>query len=191
MATPGLIGGLVITLFGILNCYFGYAWFRVLLGVWGFFLGGALGLGLASEAAPIVVLAAGLIGAVVGTLLIYFLFRIGVFLIGAVLGYTLSTTLLAALGFGGDVFVYGLAGAAVFGVLALLANRVFVIFITAFSGASTIVTGVTLILDSERVIQAFTQRQPFNDTPALVGVFWVLLAVSGIVIQYRAVREAS
>ena len=189
MGAPGLIGGLLITLFGILNCYFGYAWFRVLLGIWGFFLGGSLGLTLASDAAPILVLVAGLVGAVVGTLLIYFLFRIGVLLIGAVLGYTLTTTLLAALGFGGNVFVYGLAGAAVFGVLALLANRFFVILITAFSGASTIITGVTLMMDGERVIRAFSEREAFNDTPALVGVFWLLLALSGIVIQYRAVRE--
>lgn len=188
MTGSGLFGGVLITLFGLVNCFFGYLYFRVLLGIWGFFLGGALGLTLASEAAPIVVLIAGGLGAVGGALLIYFLFRVALFIVGAILGYALTLALLAALGRADNVFALALVGALIFGLAALLINRAFIIVITAFSGASTILTGVTLILDGERILRVFNERlltPAFQDTPVLVGLFWMLLALAGILAQYR------
>jgi hypothetical protein len=192
MAGSGIFGGILIILFGIVNCFFGYIYFRLLLGVWGFFMGGALGLSLASDAAPVVVLAAGLIGAVLGALLIYLLFRVGVLIIGALLGYALTAALLATLGVGENIFLLALAGAAIFAVLALVLNRVFIVVLTAFSGASAIVTGVSLLLNAERITTAFAERRfdpVLNDTPLIVGIFWLLLAVAGIVIQYRSLGD--
>lgn len=186
MTGSGLFGGVLITLFGIVNCFFGYLYFRVLLGIWGFFLGGALGLSLASEAAPIVILVAGAVGAFLGAFLIYTLFRVGLFIVAAALGYGLTLALLPALGRGDNGSA--LVGALVFGLAALLLNRPFIIVITAFSGASTIITGAALILDSERVMRVFNERQllpAFQDTPVLVGLFWMLLALAGILAQLR------
>jgi hypothetical protein len=192
MAGSGIFGGILIILFGIVNCFFGYVYFRLLLGVWGFFMGGALGISLASDGAPIVVLAAGLIGAIIGALLIYLLFRVGVLLIGALLGYALTAALLAALGINENIFVLSLGGAATFALLALFMNRVFIIVLTAFSGASAIITGVSLLLDAERITRAFAERRfaPVSaETPLIVGVFWLLLAVAGIIIQYRSLDD--
>ncbi len=62
----------------------------------------------------------------------------------------------------------------------------------AFSGASAIITGVSLLLDAERITTAFTERRfapVFEETPLVVGVFWLLLAVTGIFIQYRALDD--
>ena len=185
MATPAVIGGLVIILFGALNCYLGYKWFRVLLGIWGFIFGGGLGMTLMAQAPPLFVLVAGMIGAAAGTFLIYFLFRMGIFLIGAVLGYMLATALFASFGTGENALLYGLVGAAIFGGLALLLKRYFVIVITAFLGASTIVTGLTLIAEGERIMQTINEEQvALRDAPTTVGAVWLLFAVSGILIQY-------
>ena len=194
MIGAGLIGGMVITLFGILNCFFGYRWFRVLLAIWGFFLGGALGMSLVAQGAPLVILIVGFISAILGAIAITLLFRVAVFLVGAVLGYSLTLALLTTLGVSGNVLLWALLGAAIFGAVALLLNRYFVVIITAFSGASTILTGVTLILTGEQVIEAFRQREALqaavDNPPALVGVIWLLLALAGIIIQYRGLRDA-
>ena len=192
MAGSGIFGGILIILFGIVNCFFGYVYFRLLLGVWGFIMGGVLGISLASDGAPVVVLAAGLIGAVLGAVLIYLLFRVGVLIIGALLGYVLTAALLAQLGFSENIFLLALVGAVIFGILALVINRVFIIVLTAFSGASAIITGVSLLMNAERVTQAFAERRfdpVFADTPLIVGVFWLLLAVAGIFIQYRSLGD--
>ncbi len=193
MAGSGIFGGILIILFGIVNCFFGFVYFRLLLGVWGFIMGGVLGISLASDGAPIVVLAAGLIGAVLGALLIYLLFRVGVLIIGALLGYTLTAALLAQLGFSENLFLLALIGAAIFAILALVLNRVFIVVLTAFSGASAILTGVSLLMNAEQVTQAFTERRfdpMLADTPLIVGIFWLLLAVAGIFIQYRSLDDA-
>jgi hypothetical protein len=189
MAGSGMFGGILIILFGVVNCFFGYVYFRLLLGIWGFFMGGALGLSLASDGSPVVVLAAGIIGAVLGALLIYLLFRVGVLIVGALLGYELTAALLAALGVNENILLLALAGAVIFGILALVMNRVFIVVLTAFSGASAIITGASLLLDAERITTAFAERRfdpVFADTPLLVGLIWLLLAVAGIVIQYRS-----
>lgn len=194
MAGSGLFGGILIILFGIVNCFFGYIYFRLLLGIWGFFMGGALGLSLVSDSAPVVVLAAGLIGAVLGALLIYLLFRVGVLLIGALLGYALTAALLAALGVNENILLLALVGAVIFGVLALVMNRAFIIVLTAFSGASALITGASLLLDAERITTAFIERRfapVFEDTPLIVGLIWLLLAVAGIVVQYRSLNSAT
>ncbi len=186
-----VIGGVIITAYGIINCFFGYRFFQILLGIWGFFLGGAVGVSLTAEAAPIAVLIAGVVGALMGAVLIYFLFRLGLFLIGAILGYALTTALLTALGINENVFMFSVFGGAFFGVLALLLKNFFVILITAFSGASTIIVGVTLLLDGDRMANAFVARQ-FTTTPdtpsSLISILWLLLAITGMVIQQRSRR---
>jgi hypothetical protein len=193
MNGAGLFGGIVITLFGIMNCFFGYRWFRVLLGIWGFFLGGALGMSLVAQAAPLVILIVGIVSAILGAIAILVLFRVAVFLVGAVLGYSLTLALLTNLRVPGNVLLWALLGAVIFGALALWLNQYFIILVTAFSGASAILTGVTLILTGEQAILAFRQREAiqtaFDNPPALVGVFWLLLALAGIAIQYRGLQN--
>ena len=189
--TVAVIGGVVVTAYGIINCFFGYRFFRILLGIWGFILGGALGISLTSEAAPIIVLIAGVGGALLGAILIYFIFRLGLFLIGAILGYTLTATLLTSLGIMENQLMFSVAGGAFFGVLALLLNQFFVILITAFSGASTIITGVMLMIDGERMATAFITRQftTASEAPStVVGVLWLLLAIAGMFVQHRSRR---
>ena len=192
MTEPGMISGVLIILFGVVNCFFGYGIFRLLLGIWGFLLGGGLALNLVSDAPPVTILVVGAVGAVVGALLIYFLFRVGLFIIGTILGYTLTVALLTALGISENVLLLALVGALVFGLLALLMDRVFIIVLTAFSGASTIVTGVSLLLDPQRVTQIISAGEfgpAFAETPALVGVIWLLLAISGMMVQYRSLED--
>jgi hypothetical protein len=189
MAGSGLIGGVIVIAFGIINCFFGYLHFRLLLAVWGFLLGGSLGVSMTAQAAPLATLVAGIFGAVLGALLIYLLFRIGVFLAGAAFGYLLTAALLSTAGVTDSPMLLAGGGALLFGLLALMLNPLFIILVTAFSGASAILTGVALILDSERLLAAFSARQlapAFQEVPAVVGVFWLILALTGVVTQYRA-----
>ncbi|MBZ0300871.1 MAG: TMEM198/TM7SF3 family protein, partial [Anaerolineae bacterium] len=182
------LGGMLLILFGVANCFYGYTYFRVLLAIWGFVLGGALGLSAASQASPVVILAAGGIGAVLGALLIYFVFRAGVFIVGAALGYALAIVLLTRLGIQGNIPVLAVGGALVAGLLALMLNRAFIVLLTAIGGASSIVIGAVIILDGERVAQVLSERQvsaALMDMPLLVGLLWLLVALLGILSQYR------
>ena len=86
----------------------------------------------------------------------------------------------------------GAAGALIFGLLALLANRAFIVVLTAFSGASALITGISLLLDSDRFTRMFSTRQldpAFAQAPVLVGVIWLGLAILGIVVQYRTLPD--
>jgi len=190
--SAAVIGGVIITGYGIINCFFGQKFFRILLGIWGFLLGGALGISLTADAAPLVILIAGVLGALLGTVLIYFIFRLGLFLIGAILGYALTAALLTSLGIVDNQVMYAVAGGAFFGVLSLLLRNFFVVLITAFSGASAIVTGVMFMLNGERMMTSFMLRQ-FSTTPetpsTMVAVFWLLLAIAGMLIQHRSLRS--
>jgi hypothetical protein len=193
MMTTGVIGGSIIIAFGIMNCFMGYRVFRLVLSIWGFILGGALAMQLAAEAPPLIVLIAGVFGSVLGALLIHLVFRVGIFLAGAVFGYLATAAALSTLGISDSPLAYALFGGAFLGVMALLLNELFVIILTAVCGAAAIVTGGLLIFNAEPVLAVYNTRQwdAVLDiaSPAVLGI-WLALAALGFLMQSRAARRA-
>ena len=189
MDTSGVIVGILIVLFGILNCFFGYTYFRVLLAFWGFIIGGVLTLPLLQQdIAPLTAIIIGVFGAMLGAALSLLVFRIGVFIAGAALGYTLVTMVLSATQAPENGLVLALVGGLIVGLLSLALNRLFIIALTAIGGAAIIITGMTMLFDPERIGQAVATQQPgpiLADLPPHIVLVWLLLVIFGILSQYR------
>jgi hypothetical protein len=196
-----LIIGLGALVVGALLCFFGYRLFRVLVALWGFFIGFLIGAQvvasllhsnfLTTPLAWVAGLVLGLILAVLG----YALYAAAVTILGASVGYLIGAGLVTALGYGNQGIVVigaGLALAILFGMLILLLDlvRLLVIANTALGGAGTIVTGILLLfgivkLDFLRsgVIGAF-----ITDSPGWV-LLWLALAVGGGTFQMLNTRR--
>ncbi|PJF24286.1 MAG: hypothetical protein CUN53_18590, partial [Phototrophicales bacterium] len=83
-----LVGGLIAILYGLVACFFGWRVFRLTLTVAGVLIGGALGYSAGNGNLVIA-----LIGALIGGVLLFALFRIGIFVAGALLGAVLGIAL--------------------------------------------------------------------------------------------------
>jgi hypothetical protein len=139
---------------GVLALVAGYRLFLLLLPIWGFFAGFAMGAhattlifgtGFLSTATSWIV---GFVAGLVFALLSYLIYIVGVALLSAAFGYFLGAgVMLLFLEPGLIVTLVGLAGAVVmvFVVLAFNIQKPVLEFITSFGGATAVLTGVLLL----------------------------------------------
>jgi len=139
---------------GVLALVAGYRFFLLLLPIWGFFAGFAVGAhattlifgtGFLSTATSWIV---GFVVAIIFAVLSYLIYLVGVALLSAAFGYFLGAgIMLLFLDPGLIVTLVGLAGAVVmaFVVLAFNIQKPVLEFITSFGGATAVLTGVLLL----------------------------------------------
>ena len=196
-----MCGGMIALLFGLVLAFAGYRLFLVLLPIWGFFFGFALGAqsiqALFGEAflATITSWAVGFIVAVVFAVLAYLFYIAAVAIVSFSLGYSAAIGLLTALGLpllGGFIawlvaVVVGVALA--FVVLRFNIQKLVIEFATAFLGAGAIV-GVFVILFGGPAAQVLENPVKFvlNNSPFWLIVFLVL-GIAGFVLQYMHNRS--
>jgi hypothetical protein len=190
-----MCGGLIGLLFGMVLAFAGYRLFLVLLPIWGFFFGFALGAQsiqvLFGEAflATITSWVVGFIVAVVFAVLAYLFYIAAVAIISFSLGYSATIGVLMALGLplaGG--FIAWLIAVVVGVVLAFVVLRFniqkwVIEFATAFLGAGAIV-GVFVILFGGPAAQVLENPVKFvlNNSPFWLIVF-IVLGIAGFVLQ--------
>lgn len=178
---------------GVLALMAGYRLFLLLLPIWGFFAGFALGAqatamlfggGFLATATSWII---GFIVGIIFALLSYLIYIVGVALLSAAFGYFLGAGLmLLFLDPGLIVTLVGLAGAVVMAFLVLAFNiqKLVLEFITSFGGATAVLTGILLLLG----------RIPFEslgDNPVRLvredSIFWMIawlaLGLIGFAIQ--------
>lgn len=186
---------LISIAFGLLNCFFGYRIFRIMLGVYGFIVGAVAGFGLVSSVAPnetLWLLLGALIGGLLGAALMVVFYFIGVFLVGALAGALLADTIGQL--FGVDLhWLVILIAAITAGIMALFFQRYAIIAATALSGAWTAVGSTfSLILGQElQLRQVFSRAAEQRAGVALwiVLVIWLVLAGAGAIFQLRTTAE--
>lgn len=177
---------------GLLACFVGYRLFRGLLAIYGLGVGAYLGSLAAArwfEGHELVGMGVTVVAALIGAGLMMALYRLGVFVVGAVAGVLLVKVAVAGLGLDlglGAVLV----GAVALGVLALLFQRTFLILATACSGSWAATTGaVALLLGQDLGIQDMLRRPPsWQDAgipPYLYLLVWLALAGAGALSQFR------
>jgi hypothetical protein len=187
--------GLIAILVGLLACLAGYAVFRVVLPILGFFVGLGLGAQLAARvlnepylSSPLAWIIAIVIGLVVATIAFVWWYVSVALTIGG-LGY--------AIGYGGAVglgvsdstmlLVAGVVVAVIFALAALLLRvPIFiVILVTAFWGASALIGGVLILLNR---IQPDQLRNGTVDvvirSSTLWLAVWVGLGIIGVLVQW-------
>jgi len=190
-------GGLIVSIFGALMCFFGYRLFIILLPIWGFFFGLVLGAhsmqaifgtGFLSTVTSWVV---GFVVALVFAGLSYLFYAAAVAIIAGALGYGLAIGILLAIGMqmGFLVWLIGIAVAVIFAVVTMVLNiQKWVVIIATSLAGSAVVFGAYFALFNpfpnllENPIKAFLNASPF------FMILAILLAAAGIVFQFRSTR---
>ena len=186
--------------FSTLVALFGYRLFLVLLPIWGFLVGIALGAhsvqalfgdGFLSTATSWVV---GFFVGLLFALLSYFFWYVAVLLLAGELGYAIAVGFLGAVGLDLDVitWIIGIVVAIAFAIGAMLLNlqKAIVIIATAVTGAAGVVATFLFLLGdldaSDTVTDPFGAALDSNPLWALVFLF---LAGLGIAIQWSTTRS--
>lgn len=171
---------------GIFECFFGYRLFRFILGVAGFVVAavffGSLGYELSGGSEPVSIIS-GLLGGVLGACLFFYLYIIGVFFLGAVLGFTIAMYVFGLLNV--EVIPIVLYAAAIIsGALAAVFQKPMLIIATAFGGSFAAVTGgAYLIYRNFYPLDPGFLGKLGEDQLYWMAMIWFALGVFGLVVQ--------
>ena len=172
---------LILLAGGVLSCFAGYRFFRIVLGIFGFILGALLASGAVGSEHTVWMIGAALIGGVVGALILIAAYFVGVALVGALIGALGTSLIWASLGSEPSawiVIVFSIAGA----LAALALQRYVIVGFTAFGGAWTIIVGALAVMGSRVAVDAAARNNvwlayPMNPAP---GNYWILLVWLGL-----------
>jgi len=181
--------------------FVGYAAFRVLLPILGFFAGLWVGIEVVNNFAqnfPILGLSLGLIiGVVLGVIfaaIAYFVYSLAIMLAGIALGYALGAGVVYAI-FGANAgflaLVAGLIGAGALGYLFWKGDmpKIYIMVITAFAGASAIIGGILVLfgqIPPSQLGLAFVE--PYIAQSLFWIVVWAVIAGVGVFTQMQMVK---
>ncbi len=171
---------------GLIECFFGYRILRFLLGVLGFIAGavifGSLGYEL-SGGSELISIAAGIAGGLTGAFITYTLYIVGVFAIGAALGFVTASYVFGILS-ADPMPVALIAAGAIGGLLAAVLQKPMLILATAFGGAYAAVAGISYLISRN-----FDPLDPGflntlgEDQLYRMAIIWFGLGVFGLVVQ--------
>lgn len=196
-----LFATLVALAFGIGFSFFGYRLFLVLLPVWGFFAGFWLGADvvrlLFSDGFLATTLGwtVGLVAGVLGAVLSYLMYMLGVALVAGGAGWALGSGMMAALGFESGLLIGGVAllSALLVVALALAFNlqKYVIIAITALGGANLLLLAILLPLGRVTLADFSTVGNAL--APVLQDswfwlLIWIALASAGVAVQSATSR---
>jgi hypothetical protein len=185
-ATPAAV---VLTIGGLLACFAGARLFRLVLGLYGGIIGAVVTIGLLESPSVWTLMIAAVVGGVVGALLAYAAYFIGVGLVGA------GLTALGLIGvwrfIGGDPPTVVLVVGCVLGALAALSIvRYVVVFGTALAGAWTFLVGALALSGSAEALTVATSGEVWDLRPFQapadqwwITIGWVVLALAGVFVQ--------
>lgn len=192
-----LVFGLLAIVMGLILCLRGQWALRVLIAIWGAFVGLTVGAGLVSAVTDQGFLdtiwgwIAGVVLAVIFAALAYLYYAIGIVLAMAAMGFVLGGTLASALGITGG-WLHLLIGAvcgAVLALVAILANlpQIILIVVSALAGASILTSGIMVVVgvvkNAENVSEIGFAEQPWWYAAYLV------VAIIGVIVQLRLVSS--
>jgi hypothetical protein len=179
----------LLTVGGAVSCFYGYRWFRFVLGVAGFLIGAAAASSIfgASDTGPMLV--AALVGGLIGAGVLFAAYFIGVSIVGAGLGALVANLLFAV----ADREPHALAivlGAIAGAVGAMYLQRYVIIIGTGFGGAWTLIVGVMALLGDATARTAAASGDvwvmyPLDPAPGQrwVPYAWAVLGLVGTAVQ--------
>ncbi len=181
MMVSSVITAAVTVALALANCFYGYRLRKIWMSLWGFVIGGLLGMLLTAQFVPQTavwpVIAGGAVLGVVLALLAYKLYLAGMFLFGG--GVVFSVAYLLLNGSQLALPVAAVAGA-VAGVLTVKFTRTAIIVTTSFGSC----IALAQVLQNMEILQPLIQRYPATPTTILLGCLF--LAVAGMLHQTRA-----
>lgn len=188
-----IIVGVIALLTGAVFCFRGYLAMRLVIPLWGAFIGFMLGAGLAAGDSGFLGTALGwFVGlglAVVFGLIAYLYYEVAVIIGMMAIGFVLGTSVMVALGvtWSWVIILGGIILAVVLSVVAILGDlpMVLLTILTALAGASTMVGGLMLLfgtIDLDDFDVAITTKT--MDDGWWWYVIYLVLVIAGIVTQF-------
>ena len=143
----GLTTGIILLVIGLIACFFGWRFYRIILALFGFSLGYYAVLGLLAGQEELIQIGGAVIVGLIVALLFWTYYKFAYILFGIVLGVSVAALLGEAFNLDGTIYliavvVLGIIGALLGGVLADLIIRLS----TAFGGATQAIGGLSAIL---------------------------------------------
>ncbi|MBP7832778.1 MAG: DUF4203 domain-containing protein [Candidatus Levybacteria bacterium] len=185
---------------GLMFLFFGYAFFRILLPIWAFFVGLMFGVhGMQNLFGANVISTSsgfifGLFAGAILAILAYVLYSLAVYWFGLTIGYVLGSGIMMALGmdgfFGG---IIGILAAMAFIVLFVKVQMpsTFIVAFTALGGAMAVIMGLFVLFGAIPAVSDSLQL-----TSVIVAnswfwiVIWAVLAVIGMTFQFAVLNQA-
>jgi hypothetical protein len=186
-----LPAALALVIGGTVACFAGYRLFRIVLAIDGFIAGAWIASSTMGSGNPAGMLVAALVGGIIGAVVLFFAYFVGIALAGAGLGAFiahLAWTQASASAMDPPVLIVVLF-AALGTIAALMMQRYVIIVGTAFSGAWTIIVGA-LALTSRGLTRAASSSEvwilypfaPATEAP-WVPIAWIVLGLIGTAVQ--------
>jgi hypothetical protein len=182
---------LVLLIVGAIACFAGYRLFRMVLAIYGFIAGAMLASSMMASSNTVGMVLAALAGGVIGALVLFFAYFLGIALVGAGLGALVAHAGWAQISPADPPALIIITLAALGAIAALVLQRLVIIVGTAFSGAWIMMVGALTLWDrtSDGVRSASEVWILYPLAPASrrlwVLVAWAVLGVIGTMVQLR------
>lgn len=186
---------IVLALWGLVDCFFGFRLFKIVLAILGAFVGGMLAMTGAMQAFPgneVLSWVALAIGALIGGVCAYAIMIVGVFIAGFALGWVIT---LGAHRFTGDLPMLAVAAGVglVFGIIGVFLQRFIITAATAWSGALRVALAVAFFTQHLEPLDYLRDPQrvpPLLESHSWIMITTVVLGFIGFWIQLAANRRA-
>jgi hypothetical protein len=165
---------------GALTCFAGYRLFRVVLAVYGFFLGAAIASSVVGVTNAVGMVVAALVGGILGALTLVFAYFVGIALVGAGLGALLAATIWSQLSTPDPPAILIVAASIAGAVSAMLLQRYVIIAATSFGGAWTLMLGVVALVEQRARGRAGGEDVWILYPTTVLDTRWALVAWVGI-----------
>lgn len=179
----------VLLIAGLLSCFAGHRFFRLVLGLYGFLLGAMIASSIVGAANTTGMLIGAMVGGVLGSVVMVFAWFAGVSLVGAGIGVFIAHELWRLVGSGDPSALLVIAAAVVGAVGALFVQRYVIILGTAFAGAWTLVLAASNAFPKGLVRGASKTEvwilYPTTSVASWVPFAWLALGIVGTIVQLR------
>jgi hypothetical protein len=185
-----LPAALVLVLAGALACFAGHRLFRYVLAIFGFILGAMLSSSVMGISNTLGMVAAAIVGGLIGAAILLFAYFVGIALVGAGVGALLTHVGWTFVG-SGDPPVLAVIGMAIAGAIgAMFVQRYVIVFSTAFVGAWTLIVGILAAAGDRGALAAKSAGSvwilyPMTPAPGRgwIPYAWVVLGLAGTAVQ--------
>ncbi len=184
---------IVLLLGGVLACFAGYRLFRVVLGIYGFILGAMIASSVVGVSNTAGMIAAAIVGGIVGSLVLVLAWFVGVSLVGAGIGVLVAHIVWSQV-WPSDPPAIAVIAAAIAGAIgAMFVQKYVIVAGTAFGGAWTIVVAaVNLFPRMQGIARGQSDAEVWilypTSTPGVrwAPIAWIGLGLLGTIVQLSA-----
>jgi len=180
---------IVLILGGALACFAGYRLFRIVLGVYGFILGAVLASSLMGVGNNVGMIAAAIVGGLIGSVVLVMAYFVGIALVGAGLGALIGHQIWTWIK-PGDPPIPVVIGVALAGAVAAMVLQRYVIIVgTAFGGAWTMIVGAVNLMATRGITRGASATEVWilypTSTPDArwAPIAWLVLGLIGVTVQ--------